>query len=87
MTAIEARVKADTKNQELDIIAHNKVLEFLDTCIYPEIEKCAEKGRYNFSERMPLYRPFSIGKAVEELTAQGYTAEYDEKTGVLTIAW
>ena len=87
MNALDARAKADAKNEELDIIAHNSMLSFMDEVVYPAIEHHAGEGEYKFSMRMPFDLKFSFASLLRELRKQGYHCTHEHKTGVLTIAW
>lgn len=87
MNALDARAKADAKNEELDLIAHNHLLSYMDEVIYPAIEKLAEDGEYKYTMRIPLGLKFPLANFFRELRKQGYHFTHDPKTGVLTIAW
>lgn len=87
MNALDARAKADAKNEELDIIAHNSMLSFMDEVVYPAIEKSAEGGEYRYSMRTPLNLKFPLANLFKELRKQGYHFTHDRKTGTLTILW
>ena len=89
MKATDAREIADKRNEELATIAHDEMVAYAESTIYPSIATLAKHGKYRTDILLPkpAERKWQAFDIKDLLTAEGFQVEYDKRRYCLTIMW
>ena len=89
MKAIDARTMADKRNEELATIAHDEMVAYVESTIYPSISTLAKNGKYRTDILLPkpAERKWQAFDLKDLLIADGFQVEYDKRRYCISIMW